>query len=68
MKSVLGREFVQTIERKGWVLLRIHGSHHVYGKEGSDMRLSVPVHGDRPLKIGLLHHLMKLAGLSEEDI
>ena len=46
----------------------MHGSHHIYGKKGSVVRLSIPVHEDRPLKAGLLLHLMKMAELSEEDI
>lgn len=37
-------------------------------KEGSIVRLSVPVHGATPLKIGLLKHLLKTAGLTESDI
>jgi hypothetical protein len=28
----------------------------------------VPIHGDQPLKIGLLHHLLKMAELSEADL
>jgi predicted RNA binding protein YcfA (HicA-like mRNA interferase family) len=32
MKSVTGREFARIVERHGWVLLRISGSHHIYGK------------------------------------
>ena len=68
MRPVSGRELARALERKGWALLRIHGSHHVYGKEGSVVRLSVPVHDDHPLKIGLLHHLMKQAELSDEDL
>jgi predicted RNA binding protein YcfA (HicA-like mRNA interferase family) len=44
------------------------GSHHIYGKEGSIVRLSVPIHGNQPLKIGLLNHLLKLAGLEEKDL
>jgi predicted RNA binding protein YcfA (HicA-like mRNA interferase family) len=32
------------------------------------MRLSVPIHWDRPLKTGLLRHLMKMAEISEEDL
>jgi predicted RNA binding protein YcfA (HicA-like mRNA interferase family) len=67
MKPVSGRELARAVERSGWTLLRVHGSHHIYGKEGSTVRLSVPIHGDQPLKSGLLHHLMKLAELSEED-
>ena len=50
------------------MLLRVHGSHHIYGKEGSVVRLSVPIHGNKPLKAGLLLHLAKLAGITEEEL
>ncbi|HUY14150.1 MAG TPA: type II toxin-antitoxin system HicA family toxin [Terriglobia bacterium] len=43
----------------------MHGSHHIYGKPGSNARLSVPIHGNHPLKIGLLKHLVKMAELEE---
>jgi hypothetical protein len=39
-----------------------------YGKEGSQVRLSVPIHGNKPLKVGLLKHLLKQAGLTEDDL
>ncbi len=68
MKSVSGREFARVVERHGWSLLRVSGSHHIYGKQGSTVRLSVPIHGNKPMKTGLLRHLVKLAGLSEEDL
>jgi len=68
MKSVSGREFARIIERRGWTLLRVNGSHHIYGKSGSLVRLSVPIHGSKPLKTGLLRHLAKLADLSDEDL
>jgi predicted RNA binding protein YcfA (HicA-like mRNA interferase family) len=67
MKTVSGKEFAKALERHGWKLMRIHGSHHIYGKDGSDVRLSVPIHGQQALKRGLLKHLMKLAGLTEDD-
>jgi predicted RNA binding protein YcfA (HicA-like mRNA interferase family) len=67
MKSISGKEFTKILERKGWSLLRIQGSHHIYGKSGSDVRLSVPVHGNQPIKIGLLKYLMKQAGITEDD-
>ena len=68
MKSLSGREFARIIERRGWGLLRISGSHHIYGKSGSIVRLSVPIHGSKPLKMGLLRHLTKLADLSDDDL
>jgi predicted RNA binding protein YcfA (HicA-like mRNA interferase family) len=68
MRSVSGKDFAKVLERHGWSLLRVQGSHHIYGKAGSDARLSVPIHGNQTLKIGLLKHLMKIASLSEGDL
>lgn len=68
MKSVSGKLLARVLERHGWQLLRVSGSHHIYGKQGSTIRLSVPIHGNTPLKAGLLKHLMKLADLSEDEL
>jgi len=68
MKSVSGKQFAKILERHGWTLLRVQGSHHIYGKTGSDVRLSVPIHSNQTLKTGLLRHLMKMAGISEGDL
>ena len=68
MKSVSGKDFVKILERHGWSLMRVQGSHHIYGKPGNDARLSVPIHGNQNLKTGLLRHLMKLAGITEADL
>jgi predicted RNA binding protein YcfA (HicA-like mRNA interferase family) len=67
MKAISGREFARIIERRGWVLLRVNGSHHIYGKPGSARRISLPIHGNRALKIGLLQSVMKLAEIPESD-
>ena len=68
MRSVSGKELAKTLERNGWILLRVQGSHHIYGKPGSAVRLSVPIHRNETLKIGLLRNLLKSAGLREEDL
>jgi len=68
MKAVSGKELARIVERQGWKLLRIQGSHHIYGKQGSIARLSIPIHGNKPLKLGLLKHLMKMAELSESEL
>jgi predicted RNA binding protein YcfA (HicA-like mRNA interferase family) len=68
MKPAGGKELAKAVERAGWQLLRIHGCHHIYGRPGSIVRLSIPMHGNHPLKEGLLRHLMKLAGLTEQDL
>lgn len=68
MKSVSGKEFVKVLERHGWSLLRVQGSHHIYGKAGDDARLSVPIHGNQAIKTGLLRYLMKMAGINESAL
>ena len=68
MRSVSGKDFAKALERNGWLLLRVQGSHHIYGKPGSDIRISVPVHRNVALKTGLLRHVMKVAGLTESDL
>ena len=68
MKSISGKELIRVLERNGWRLLRINSSHHIYGKTGSNVRLSVPVHESQSLKQGLLRFLLKSAGLSEKDL
>lgn len=68
MKAVSGREFARLLEKQGWVLRRTKGSHYIYGKEGHPARISVPIHGNAPLKIGLQRHLMKLAGIDESEL
>ena len=68
MKSVSGRELARIVERRGWTLLRVSGSHHIYGKPGSIVRLSIPIHGSKALKTGLLRHLLKLAEIEEKEL
>ena len=68
MKSISGKKFVKILENRGWQLNRIRGSHHIYTKPGSTIRISVPIHGNKDLKIGLLRHFMKQANLSEDDL
>jgi predicted RNA binding protein YcfA (HicA-like mRNA interferase family) len=68
MKSLSGKELARALERHGWELLRVQGSHHIYGKAGLQARISVPIHGATSLKRGLLRHLLQLAGLREEDL
>lgn len=68
MKSISGKEFAKLLEKRGWELKRVKGSHPVYVKEGNPARISVPIHGNTPLKIGLLKFLMAIAGIDESEL
>ncbi|RUQ31717.1 MAG: type II toxin-antitoxin system HicA family toxin [Candidatus Competibacteraceae bacterium] len=68
MKSISGKAFARLLELRGWKLTRVSGSHHVYMKAGSPARISLPIHGNEDLKLGLLKHFMKVAGISENEL
>ncbi|MBL9146399.1 MAG: type II toxin-antitoxin system HicA family toxin [Verrucomicrobiaceae bacterium] len=68
MKQVSGKALIKIAADHGWVVDRIKGSHHILLKEGESSILTIPVHSNQPLKIGLLKALMKQAGLTEGDL
>lgn len=68
MKAVSGKDFCAILQQRGWVLKRIQGSHHIHGKSGHIELISVPVHGNRPLKFGLQTNFMRIAGIPEDEL
>jgi predicted RNA binding protein YcfA (HicA-like mRNA interferase family) len=56
MKTISGKEMSSLLEKKGWTLVRVTGSHHIFTRPGSNLRITVPVHGNRGLKVGLAFH------------
>lgn len=68
MKAVSGKALCKIVERHGWELKRITGSHHIYAKEDAEVILSIPVHSNRDLPKGTLKSIMKDAKLTEEDL
>ncbi|WP_310487652.1 type II toxin-antitoxin system HicA family toxin [Chamaesiphon sp. VAR_69_metabat_338] len=68
MKAVSGKMLCKIVERNGWELKRISGSHHIYINDSIDAILSIPVHSNRDLPIGTLRSIMKDAELTEDDL
>jgi predicted RNA binding protein YcfA (HicA-like mRNA interferase family) len=68
VKQLSGRELARIVQQRGWRLVRIQGNHHVFTMAGRRERLVIPIHGNRPLKVGLLRSLMKIVGLEESDL
>jgi len=68
LKTISGKRFCQILESKTWELKRINGSHHIYAKKGMSARISVPVHRNKSLKLGLQIHLMKITGIVETEL
>lgn len=56
------------MQKYGWVLKRVKGSHHIFEKDGLETTLSIPIHGNKDLKIGTLKAILKQANLTEDDL
>jgi len=68
LKQISGKDFCRLLTNQGWSLARIKGSHHIFFKDGVRERIVIPVHGNKPLKIGLLKAQMKVASIQESDL
>lgn len=55
-------ELIRKLEKAGWVLRGVKGSHHIYTHPQRGGHLSVP-HPKKDLGAGLIHKLLKQAGL-----
>ncbi len=56
------------LKKNGWVLSRVTGSHHIFIKENNNLRITVPIHGNKDLKSGLQKAIMKQALISEKEL
>jgi len=56
------REIMKILKENGWELLRIQGSHHVFGKPGC-RPVPVPFHGNTDLGIRG-KQILKQAGIT----
>jgi predicted RNA binding protein YcfA (HicA-like mRNA interferase family) len=63
-----GRQIVKALQRGGFNLIRVTGSHHLLRKPGVPRsKVVVPVHGARDIPPGTVHSIIKQAGLTAEE-
>ena len=58
---------VNAFKQIGFKLDRVAGSHHILKKAGHRQNLSVPVHGNKPVRKGTLRSLIADAGITEDE-
>lgn len=54
------RDIIRRLERDGWRLLRVNGSHHHFAKDGSTNIVTVP-HPKPDIPIGTVRSIYKQA-------
>ncbi len=67
LPSLTPQKVIKVLEKRGFVLDRIKGSHHIYYHTETKRRVVVPLH-KRDLPKGTLLEILKQAGISKEEL
>lgn len=68
LPTVTGRQVLRALERVGFIVDRVVGSHHILAHPEDPRRaVTVPGHGARDLKPGTLRNIIRQAGLTIEE-
>lgn len=67
LQSLTPQKIVKVLEKKGFVLDRVKGSHHIYYNLETKRRVVVPIH-KRDLPKGTLFEILKQSGISKEEL
>lgn len=58
------KELIKILEKEGWVLRNVKGSHHIYSHPNRGGHITVP-HPKKDLGVGLVRNILKHAGEKE---
>ncbi|EHJ51659.1 type II toxin-antitoxin system HicA family toxin [Streptococcus macacae] len=58
-----GKELAKLAEKNGWKEVRVKGSHHHFKKDRVPYIVTIPIHGNQSVKIGLEKKILKDLGL-----
>lgn len=64
---ISGKEAIKAFQNHGWRIANIEGSHVTLQKEGMACNLSIPVHGNKDIKRGLLRKQITKANLTVDE-
>lgn len=67
LPAISPQKLAKVLEKKGFVLDRIRGSHHVYVHPETKVTISLPVHR-KEIKTGILLDAMRQAGITREEL
>jgi len=67
LPSLTPQKIIKILEKKGFILDRVKGSHHIYYHPEMKKRVVVPLH-KRDLPRGTLLEILRQAGISREEL
>ncbi|MBA3416945.1 MAG: type II toxin-antitoxin system HicA family toxin [Chloroflexia bacterium] len=68
LPRVTGTEVVRALQRSGWEVVRVRGSHHILRHPDQPGMPIVPCHAGHTLAPGTLKSVLRDAGLTSEQL
>ncbi len=65
LPRVTGKEMIRFLEKQGFMLRRVRGSHHLMTK--GPLHVAVPIHDNSELRIGTLGNILRQATMKSEE-
>lgn len=67
LPSLTPQKIIKVLEKKGFILDRTKGSHHIYYHPETKRKVIVPLH-KKDLPKGTLLEILRQAGISKEEL
>jgi predicted RNA binding protein YcfA (HicA-like mRNA interferase family) len=67
LPALKSREVIRILERAGYQVDRVKGSHYIMRHPQRPGRIPVPFHGGRDIKMAVLRSIIDQSGLTEEE-
>jgi predicted RNA binding protein YcfA (HicA-like mRNA interferase family) len=68
LKGLNGKQVMRALERGGFEIVRVRGSHHTFRKPGvPGSKVIVPVHGAHDLPPGTVRSIIEQSGLTTDE-
>ncbi len=69
MKQLTARQLQKELNIRGWSFVRMRdGSHMQFKRPGEQKLITIPVHGSRPIRPGLLRKILRDAGIDPQEL
>jgi predicted RNA binding protein YcfA (HicA-like mRNA interferase family) len=68
LPSLTPQKVIAIIEKKGFVLKRVTGSHYIFAHPETKRRVTVPYHSNQDIARGTLIQILEDAGIKREEL
>jgi predicted RNA binding protein YcfA (HicA-like mRNA interferase family) len=68
LPSLSPQRVITILEKKGFLLKRVTGSHYIFAHPETKRRVTVPFHSSQDVARGTLIQILEDAGISREEL